>query len=79
MKTVIAYTHKNRFGVWSIKWNGKHWQIALNNEPFGDFNDAAGAHEDLVRGFGGTAPNGLDPERCALPDDLADWVQIRHS
>lgn len=73
MKTVIAYTHRNRFGLWSISWTGRFWRIALDDEPFGDFKDLAGAHEDLVWGFCGTAPNGMDPEACGLPDDLADW------
>ncbi|AVO37370.1 hypothetical protein [Pukyongiella litopenaei] len=76
MNTVIAFAFRNRFGLWSIRYTGRFWRVALNDQPFGDYISAAGAHEDLVRGYCFTAPGGLDPAECGLPEDLSEWEPV---
>lgn len=74
------YSHVNRFGTWLIYPVGQLWEVAYGDEPLGRYNNLEGAHEDLVRGYCFSLSNGLDPEQCELPDDLADWerVHVRH-
>ncbi|WP_300067781.1 hypothetical protein [uncultured Ruegeria sp.] len=77
MKTVFFYRHVNRFGVWTIAPIGDFWEIAHTDETLGQYKNLVGAHEDFVRGFCFHTSNGMDPSDCELPDDLADWEQVR--
>lgn len=78
MKTVIAYTFRNRTGAWSIRLQNGRWQAMFEDEGLGSYHTPEAAHDDLIIGATFWPSSGDDPSECGLPEELAEWKRVVH-
>ena len=79
MKTVIAYTYRNRFGLWSIRREPSgRWQAMFEDDGLGSYSTAEMAHDDLISGGSYWPGSGIDPSECGLPMEFVEWKRMYH-